>query len=77
MMNTVDSVARGLGLLGYEAGRPPWLSAADLDDDRLLYEHCECPACGHAGLTFQPYWRRPFSYRAVVRCPRCGNTEEA
>jgi len=77
MMNPVDSGARGLGLQGYEAGRPPWLSAADLDDDRLLYEHCECPACGHAGLTFQPYWRRPFAYRAVVRCPRCGNTAEA
>ena len=40
MMNPVDSEARGLGLQGYEAGRPPWLSAADLDDDRLLYEGC-------------------------------------
>ncbi len=59
---------------GYQAHAPS-PEAAELDAEACREWPCE--GCGHAGLTYRPFWHpTERSYRAVAVCGQCGRVEE-
>lgn len=71
-----DLIADALGLVGYSAGVPRWISPEAETIDRGICEDSPCPICGWHGLEYRPFHRMPRSYRAVAFCPDCQHVAE-
>ena len=69
---TAAALAAALNAAGYRQGPPPWLSELSRGIDREVCAEGACPACGHRGLTWQPWHHaRSRSYVALSLCS-CG-----
>jgi hypothetical protein len=78
-------------LEGYRQGLPPHSPVGLCDGAAIDAQVCadsRCSACGHAGLSYEPFvnveptersgltGRPRYSYRAFAICPACGLAEE-
>ena len=67
----MDELAQRMEAQGYQHNAP--IGAVSIDLQVCL--DATCPACGHKGMTYEPYTKGD-SYRAFAVCPVCGHEEE-